>query len=90
MSEFVTGAIEEIQGKAPDLYAAIDSAATEAELKRQEAARLHAESEQHVGKATRRSHWLDRIVGRSKLGFYPYEEMPIAIPERQEAPTHAA
>ena len=84
LAEFVERAIAELRERAPECYAEIAAAAEEAEVKRQEAERLLAEAERHVAEAVRKRHWLDRVTGQSALGHFPFEHLPLAVPERKE------
>lgn len=78
--EFLTGAIAELQERAPQLYAELDGLALAAEAKREEAARLLAEAERHVGEQARRRFWLDRISGVSALGHFPFGQIDVPLP----------
>jgi hypothetical protein len=75
--EFLQEATDEIADRAPELYAQLGQEEREAEAKREEARRMLAEADRRVAGITRKRHWLDRGSGASKLGHYPYEQMPI-------------
>jgi hypothetical protein len=77
---FLTEAIAEVERRAPEFYATLDSRRAEAEVKRKAAQRLLEEADAVVGEADRMRGWLDRESGKSALGHYPYEQMPVPDP----------
>lgn len=81
--EFLTMALAEVTERAPDWYARLDAHAAEVEAKREEARRLLAEADQNVGGVQRMRHWLDRESGKSPLGHYPFDQMPVPQPSHE-------
>lgn len=90
LATFLTEAIAEIEHRAPEWYATLDSRRADAEVKREAARRLLAEADAVVGEAHRMHSWLDRESGRSALGHFPYEQIGVLDPAQVEQVEAAA
>lgn len=81
LQTFAQQAIADVTERAPALLDELDDVVRQAEAKREEARAILAEADRLEWGTKRMRNWLARTTGRSPLGLYPFEQLPVPTPD---------